>query len=586
MHVSTFSVAPVVVAVLAWLRFRFVRRRDNDYKATILDSLPAHVALVDGGGSIIEVNASWRAFADGNAMRGGYGVGLDYLAVCDGARGAGADEAAAVAAGLRAVLAGQAANFTLEYPCHAPDRQRWFQMSVTPLAHHHTRGAVVMHIDITARRLAEDALRASELRFRQMADNISDVFFLELPDHQEVVYISPAYETIWGRSCASLYADAASWADAVHPDDRVHVMSELAAGRCHGFDYQFRILRPDGTQRWIHTRGYPIYDATGKLYRTAGVCSDITLRKQVEHDLHMLNGRLEHRVQERTAELEVRLRANLALADSLNQANRLLQEEILERQRAQQAELASEQAMQAKAAQSNRLEAIGTLSAGIAHDFNSILGIINGYAELLQITVRQLPGGMEKLDHIIQACFRARDLIQRLLAFARQIPVDPVELEAVSLLREALDMIRVTLPDGIEVRFNSALAQAPMVADPMQLHQLMMNLCNNAADAMNGAGVLDVRITAAAPGPGQRFTLIVADTGCGMSPETQQRIFDPFYTSKSPGKGSGLGLSVVYGIVAELGGEIVLHSTLGVGSRFDVVLPLGAPAAKPLPQPG
>lgn len=139
--------------------------------------------------------------------------------------------------------------------------------------------------DVTAERRTEEGLRASELRFRQMAENIRDVFFLQKLDSSKIYYVSPAYEEIWGRTCESLYANPASWADSIHPDDLAHAVREFNEGRDTGFDYEFRIVRPDGGMRWIHARGFPILDDTGNPYRTAGICSDITQRKQATDEL-------------------------------------------------------------------------------------------------------------------------------------------------------------------------------------------------------------------------------------------------------------------------------------------------------------
>jgi diguanylate cyclase (GGDEF)-like protein/PAS domain S-box-containing protein len=139
--------------------------------------------------------------------------------------------------------------------------------------------------DVTAERKAEEGLRDSESRFRQMAENISDVYFLQNLDSSQMYYVSPAYERIWGRTCESLYANPASWADSIHPDDLDHAFTKLKEGRNTGFDFEYRIVRPDGEMRWIHVRGFPVLDEAGNRYRTAGVASDITQRKQAADEL-------------------------------------------------------------------------------------------------------------------------------------------------------------------------------------------------------------------------------------------------------------------------------------------------------------
>ncbi len=227
-----------------------------------------------------------------------------------------------------------------------------------------------------------------------------------------------------------------------------------------------------------------------------------------------------------------------------------------------------------------RLEAIGTMAAGIAHDFNTIIGIINGYAELLIEDFPDNSNTMEYTQQIASASLRARDLVMRMLAFARENPIVPSTVDAVARVRNILKMIRMTLPPAIKVTFQPELETAYTLADPLQIEQVVMNLCINAADAMDGAGKLDLTIAAAPPllradgTSAPCFVLIVDDDGCGMTAEVQQRALDPFYTTKEPGKGSGLGLSVVYGIVTDLGGQLAIHSEVGMGSSFRITLPL------------
>jgi PAS domain S-box-containing protein len=255
-------------------------------QAAILNALPAHIAVLDGRGFIVSVNEAWRRLPSANVIQGpGYGIGLNYLEICDSARGTGSSKAHQVAEGIRSVLGGGDTRFSIEYPCHSPTEQRWFLLTVTPLADDHPSGAVVMHVDITAERQTEESLRASELRFRQVAENIRDVFFLQNLDSSQIYYVSPAYEQIWGRTCESLYADPTSWADSIHPDDLDHAFAKFNEGRNTGVDYEFRIRRPDGEIRWIHIRGFPILDDAGNPYRTAGVASDITQRKQASDEL-------------------------------------------------------------------------------------------------------------------------------------------------------------------------------------------------------------------------------------------------------------------------------------------------------------
>ncbi len=227
----------------------------------------------------------------------------------------------------------------------------------------------------------------------------------------------------------------------------------------------------------------------------------------------------------------------------------------------------------------SRLESVGVMAAGIAHDFNSILGTINGYSELLLDDVSDQPSLKESVEEILAASLRARDLIKRLMAFARQMSPELVLTDAVVATVTILKMLEVSTPHDVNVRFNSEVLTAPVLAESNQIEQIVMNLYNNAIDAIHGKGWLDIsikRIHNMTLNDGKRpgISITVEDNGDGMSTDTQQRIFDPFFTTKGIGKGSGLGLSVVFGIVAELGGDIQLHSMLGMGSKFTIRLPL------------
>ena len=230
-------------------------------------------------------------------------------------------------------------------------------------------------------------------------------------------------------------------------------------------------------------------------------------------------------------------------------------------------------------AQVSRLEALGTLAAGIGHDFNTILGVINGYAELLRDDATPDSYEWTNSQRILDASERARGLITRMLTFARQAPVELQRLEAVAVLKDEIELVRAAVPGTVNITVTNEVAQAYLMATPSQIHQLVMNLCLNASHAMSGQGALGIeikptvlRLHGAPPAP--CLSLIVTDTGCGMSPQVQKRVLEPFFTSRAPGKGSGLGLSVVFGIVSDLGGEMHIQSEVGVGTQFSIDLPL------------
>jgi signal transduction histidine kinase len=249
----------------------------------------------------------------------------------------------------------------------------------------------------------------------------------------------------------------------------------------------------------------------------------------------------------------------------------------------EQMERRYERIVNARLEQSRKLEALGTLAAGIAHDFNNILGSIVGFAEMAADDVADGSAGKHKIQQILIASFRARDLVARMLAFARQSPAHPVPTDIVAETREALALLRGSLSPGVELSLETKAERAMVMADPSQIQQIVMNLCINAADAMNDRGAIFIRIEPVGKSGGtgadlaERVCLSVSDSGCGMTPEVLELVFDPFFTTKAPNKGSGLGLSVVYGIATQLGGAIEAQScTTGssTGTQFRVFLPL------------
>ena len=259
-------------------------------QASMPDVPPAQVALINGQGFIVSVNDAWRQCVDGNPLCGPrFSVGLNYLQVCEAAGSEGQEEAFRSAAGIQAVLGGTTRHFAFDYPTGPADSPRWFLSTATPLTGEAVQGVVVMHVDVTAERRATEKLSDSETRFRQMAENIRDVFFLRACNSRRLLYVSPAYAEVFGRSCQSVYENPTSWLEAIHPDDRADAERQRQVSTDGGFDVEYRIVRPDGSVRWIASRGYPVYDADGQPVRIAGVASDITGRKEAEQRIDYLN---------------------------------------------------------------------------------------------------------------------------------------------------------------------------------------------------------------------------------------------------------------------------------------------------------
>ena len=244
---------------------------------------------------------------------------------------------------------------------------------------------------------------------------------------------------------------------------------------------------------------------------------------------------------------------------------------------------ARERELERQLLHSQKLEALGTLAGGIAHDLNNTLVPIMALSKL---TARRFESGTpvrNNLDTIYEASERARDLVRRVLAFSRKEEPEQQEANLAEVVREALKLMRATVPTSIQL--NADIADVPTIrADASQIHQVITNLVSNAAGAMtNGMGTIAVSLglTSRKKAPNE-VCLSVSDTGCGMDEATQQRIFEPFFTTKAVGQGTGLGLSIVHGIVTSHGGRIDLKSAPGKGTRFDLYFPLpGAEKANP-----
>jgi PAS domain S-box-containing protein len=374
------------------------------------------------------------------------------------------------------------------------------------------------------------ALRTSEERYSLLVNSIPEVFWMVSADYQQVLYISPAYEQIWGRSCQSLLENPSDWQTAVVKEDLPGVIAVInGIGKNTGgqLDFpEYRILRPDGTLRWIKAKAVPLKDETGRIVHVAGLCEDITEHKRAEEEKQKLESQLR---------------------------------------------------------QAQKMEAIGTLAGGIAHDFNNILSIIFGYNQLAMVE-KDPENRRRHLEELNKGAERAKELVGQILAFSRKGEQQKQPLQASLIVKEALKMLRSSIPTTIEIRPN-IVSQALVLADPTQIHQVVMNLCANAYHAMRETGGIlavsleEVRIAGEDYGyadlaPGNYLKLEVSDTGCGIDAKTQEKIFEPYFTTKKPGEGTGLGLAVVHGIVKSHHGHITVYSEPGKGTSFHVYLPL------------
>ncbi|HQP30662.1 MAG TPA: response regulator [Deltaproteobacteria bacterium] len=242
------------------------------------------------------------------------------------------------------------------------------------------------------------------------------------------------------------------------------------------------------------------------------------------------------------------------------------------------------QRLQSRLMQVQKLEAIGTLAGGIAHDFNNILSTMLGYTELAKLKLEKGQAIAGELDEVLKAGIRARDLIRQILTFSRQAEIQRTPLEIGPLIKETVKFLKASLPATIEIRQHLTASHNLILADPTQIHQVIMNLCTNATHAMPDGGRLVIRLSELdldAQGvlaykglqPGHYLRLSISDSGRGIPPDIIDKIFDPFFTTKERGEGSGMGLAVVHGIVADMHGAITVESEPGLGTTFHVLFP-------------
>ncbi len=376
--------------------------------------------------------------------------------------------------------------------------------------------------DITERKRSEAALREISEKFELLANNITDVFWIRSPDMRTLHYLSPAFERIWGRSVKSDLAAPDGWKNFIFSEDRERVRNEFAslALETGSREFEYRIERPDGEIRWVLVHGFQVRDSAGTLVRIIGTARDITERKKRESEF---------------GEMEIRFR------------------------------------------QSQKMEAVGQLAAGVAHEFNNLLQALMSRATIARLKAVR-PEVLKLVSEMETQIRHGAVLTQQLLAFSRQHPLQKEELDLREQVDKAIALLRHLLPENIGIVLEAAPERLSMEGDGGQVQQVILNLAINARDAMPEGGTLTLRSARI----GDQIVLEVEDTGEGMNEATRAHIFEPFFTTKEVGKGTGLGLAVVYGIVEQHGGHIGLRSSPGEGSRFQVFFPMISEGSNPL----
>ncbi len=624
--------------------------------------------------------------------------------------------------------------------------------------------------DMTRQRQAEEGLRQSEERFRQLAENIQEVFWLTDPRDQTVIYVSPGYENLWGRSREELYKNNRAFVDAVHPEDRDRVLAAVAEHEEKGFDEEYRIVRPDGSIRWIWDRGFLVRDADGNVQRVAGIAQDITERtlseaalresearfraqfknmpiptycwRQTDDDFVLIDhndaamtftaGRIGDYMGVRASDFFVRQPEQVEWMREAFTGNKPITHEIdytmqttgeqkflavtmvrvppdllmvhtadiTERRRTEQAlhltqfavdraadsifwidseggfrfvndtacrnlgysreELLSMKVMdiiagdgaarwretwsmikekgarthesahrtkdgrvyevevsanhvrfggeefscsfarditerkqqEERLRQVQKMDAVGQLTGGVAHEFNNLLAVIMGNLDFLAAELDPGSKQARHAKHALDAAERGAALTQRLLSFSRQQPLNPESVDLNALVERMAELLRPALSATIEIENNLAPDLLPVQIDAAQLEAVVLTLAVNAQDAMPDGGTLTMETSNIVIGedavpaeteltPGPYVWLTVRDTGHGMQPDVLARAVDPFFTTKEVGKGTGLGLSMAHGFVMQSGGHFEIESAVGRGTVLRMLLPRAhvAPAA-------
>lgn len=644
----------------------------------------------------------------------------------------------------------------------------WFEVRAYPLP----EGVAVYFHDVTERRQAREALRASEERFREMAENIGDIFYNYDVVNSRLLYASRAYETMWGRPLADVLESPLSYLEAIHPEDRAAAEQALA-DQCAGrhTEMEFRVIRPDGTECWVREHAAPIFDASGRVERIVGTMQDVTRRKEAEDrlreseerfrilarvandavwELDFSTGELwwsegfeevygitredvragvdywisrihpedQPRVRDLYVELEsgavdavhceyrfrrkdgtyvplldrgrvirdsqgrplrmiggtsdlsrrkqaeTKLREQASLLDLARdaimvigldqqilywnksservygwseaeavgrQAGELLHRELpafLNAVAATKAkaewsgeleqftkdgraitvqghwslvgdergtpksmlvintDVTERKLIEKQLLRAQRMESIGTLAGGIAHDLNNVLAPILMGVDLLKQEEKEL-GRLDTLATVESSARRGADMVRQLLTFAKGVDSRKGRVRIKDLIKEVEKLVSETFPKDILLQLEVAADLHTVEGDRTQLHQVLLNLCVNARDAMPHGGRLTLRAhnftvdeTFASrqldAKTGLYVCLQVEDTGSGMSPDVLERIFEPFFTTKEPGSGTGLGLPTTQTIVRGHGGFIQVASAIGKGTTFKVYLPASA----------
>jgi two-component system cell cycle sensor histidine kinase/response regulator CckA len=503
-------------------------------------------------------------------------------------------------------------------------------------------------------------LRQSERRLQYLITSSPAVIYTCKPDGDFAgTYVSPNIEAMLGYPATAYLTDSTFWSDRVHPEDAPFAIATMRDAVRHGrSSYEYRFLHADGTYRWLRDSFILIRDEAGNPHEIVGSCVDIHDRRRAENEARAAANDLRRLIDTANApifgkdtrgcvnewnysaerltgfskadvmgrdlvdfvvdqfkpavkrvldralsgietanfEFPITTKDGRQVTVLLNAGTRKDADGRITGMVGVGQDITTLREADQRSLRAKRLESIGTLAGGVAHDINNALAPIVLASSMLR---QQAPQSSQLIDMLEASARRGASMVQQLLTFAKGVDGARSPVESEPLLREIEKIVRSTFPKNIEIRVQCESGLEPVLGDSTQLHQVLLNLCVNARDAMPDGGVLSLRAarataqdltewsTDAAPTqPYLRWT--IADTGTGMTPEVVERLFEPFFSTKGPNQGTGLGLSTALGIVRSHGGMMRVESAPNAGSLFHVFLPIatvGADSAPPRKSP-
>lgn len=495
----------------------------------VLDALPTSLLIVDGTGHIMSGNARWHVLARANGLSmPDAGIRANYVGVCERSAAQGDEDAAKVAEGLRSVLARRALAYETEYMLeNEAGVERWYYLSINALVSH--PGAVIQHYDITDTHRQQEERIEALAHFKAVFDGALDGIIIFNDDLRVLSTNAAASALVAPRTDDGGHR---SLLEVVVREDHERLIADreelLTAGEVRG---QLRMYGANGQTVYVE------YAARASVVpgRHVAVVHDVTAARQLEAQLR----------------------------------------------------------------QSQKMEALGQLTGGIAHDFNNLLTIIQAQSDLM-LSDESAPADMQEgLEQVLRASQRGADMVRKLMAFGRREQLRAVPTKLDEAVKDVYGMLRRLLPETITVAYEVRGAIPSVRADATALQQILLNLATNARDAMrDGGGDLRLVLSSVAAddisgvpalaarfgghrgGPPQFASLSVTDTGCGMPPDVMAHVFEPFFTTKRQGEGTGLGMSMVYGLMDQMGGFVTVESEVGSGTTVRLFFPAlrGLPA--------